>query len=110
RSSTGAFGSAKVRGTIQSFRPDGILRDLGVSSHQLDDDARGFTFRPGARLDMRMAAGLGVTAADVLNTWTAERLADAFADLADERHARRLGRASVKRRATAPFTTQDDRA
>jgi 16S rRNA (cytosine1402-N4)-methyltransferase len=57
---------------------------------------------------MRMAAGLGVTAADVLNTWTAERLADAFADLADERHARRLGRVIVKRRATAAFATSDD--
>jgi len=107
RYSTGPFGSAKVLGTIQSFRPDRILLDLGVSSHQLDDDGRGFTFRPGARLDMRMA-GLGVTAADVLNTWTAERLADAFADLADERHARRLGRVIVKRRATAAFATSDD--
>jgi len=107
RYSTGPFGSAKVLGTIQSFRPD-LLLDLGVSSHQLDDDGRGFTFRPGARLDMRMAAGLGVTAADVLNTWTAERLADAFADLADERHARRLGRVIVKRRATAAFATSDD--
>ena len=108
RYSTGPFGSAKVLGTIQSFRPDRILLDLGVSSHQLDDDGRGFTFRPGARLDMRMAAGLGVTAADVLNTWPAERLGDAFAGLGDERHARRLGRAIVKRRATAPFTTSDD--
>ena len=108
RYSTGLFGSAKVLGTIQTFRPDRILLDLGVSSHQLDDDARGFTFRPGARLDMRMAAGLGVTAADVLNTWPAERLADAFAGLADERHARRLGRVIVKRRATAPFATSDD--
>ncbi len=108
RYSTGPFGSAKVLGTIQSFRPDRILLDLGVSSHQLDDDGRGFTFRPGARLDMRMAAGLGVTAADVLNTWTGERLADAFADLADERHARHLGRVIVKRRATAAFATSDD--
>jgi len=44
----------------------------------------------------------------VLNTWPAERLADAFAQLADERHARRLGRVIVKRRATAPFATSDD--
>ena len=108
RYSTGPFGSAKVLGTIQTFQPDRILLDLGVSSHQLDDDDRGFTFRPGARLDMRMAAGLGVTAADVLNTWPADRLADAFKDLADERHARRLGRVVVKRRASAPFATSDD--
>src|SRR5207244_12400098 len=83
RYSTGPFGSAKVLGTIQAFRPDRILLDLGVSSAQLDTDARGFTFRPGAPLDMRMAAGLGVTAADILNTWPAGRLADGFAELAD---------------------------
>ena len=79
RYSTGPFGSAKVLGTIETFRPDRILLDLGVSSHQLDTDTRGFTFRPGAPLDMRMAAGRGVTAADILNTWPAERLAAAFA-------------------------------
>jgi 16S rRNA (cytosine1402-N4)-methyltransferase len=108
RYSTGAFGSAKVLGTIETFRPDRILLDLGVSSHQLDTDGRGFTFRPGAPLDMRMAAGHGVTAADVLNTWPEGRLADAFKDLADEPRARRLGRAIVRRRATAPFATSDD--
>jgi 16S rRNA (cytosine1402-N4)-methyltransferase len=108
RYSTGPFGSTKVLGTIQAFRPDRILLDLGVSSHQLDTDARGFTFRLGASLDMRMAAGQGVTAADVLNTWPAERLADAFVTLADEPRARRLARAIVRRRATAPFATSDD--
>ena len=108
RYSTGPFGSAKVLGTIETFRPDRILLDLGVSSHQLDTDARGFTFRPGAPLDMRMAPGRGVTAADVLNTWPAERLADAFAELADERQARKLARVIVRRRGTAPFATSDD--
>jgi len=108
RYSTGAFGTAKVLGTIETFRPDRILLDLGVSSHQLDTDARGFTFRPGAPLDMRMAAGRGVTAADILNTWPAERLAEAFADLADEPRARKLSRVLVQRRARAPFGTSDD--
>ncbi|HVH10178.1 MAG TPA: 16S rRNA (cytosine(1402)-N(4))-methyltransferase RsmH [Gemmatimonadales bacterium] len=108
RYSTGPFGSAKVLGTIETFRPDRILLDLGVSSHQLDADARGFTFRPGAPLDMRMAAGRGVTAADVLNTWPAEQLASAFAALADEPRARKLARVMEKRRATAPFATNDD--
>jgi 16S rRNA (cytosine1402-N4)-methyltransferase len=108
RYSTGPFGSAKVLGTIQAFRPDRILLDLGVSSYQLDTDARGFTFRPGAPLDMRMAAGHGVTAADILNTWPDARLAEAFAELADEPRARRLARAIVKRRANAAFATSDD--
>jgi len=108
RYSTGPFGSAKVLGTIETFRPDRILLDLGVSSHQLDQAGRGFTFRPGALLDMRMAAGRGVTAADLLNTWPAERLATCFADLADEPKARKLARVIVRRRANAPFRTSDD--
>jgi 16S rRNA (cytosine1402-N4)-methyltransferase len=109
RYSTGAFGSAKVLGTIQTFRPDRILLDLGVSSHQIDSFDRGFSFRPGALLDMRMS-GEGFTAADVLNTWPPERLAAAFSDLADERPAaaRRLARVTIRRRAHAPFTTSDD--
>ena len=107
RYSTGPFGSAKVLGSIETFRPDRILLDLGVSSHQLDTADRGFTFRPGAPLDMRMAAGRGVTAADILNTWPVERLAQTFAELADERRAKQLGRAIVRRRATAAFATSD---
>jgi 16S rRNA (cytosine1402-N4)-methyltransferase len=105
---TGPFASAKVLGSIATFAPDRILLDLGVSSHQLDTDARGFTFRPGAPLDMRMAPGHGVTAADLLNTWPATRLATAFADLADEPRATQLARVVVKRRGNAPFQTSDD--
>ena len=109
RYSTGPFASAKVLGTIQTFHPDRILLDLGVSSHQLDTLERGFTFRPGAPLDMRMG-GEGVTAADVLNTWPAERLATCFIELADERpaRARRLGQTIVRRRERAGFATSDD--
>jgi 16S rRNA (cytosine1402-N4)-methyltransferase len=108
RYAAGPFGSAPVLDAIGDFRPDRILLDLGVSSHQLDTAARGFTFRPGAPLDMRMAAGRGATAADLLNTWPAERLAACFADLADERKARRLAQVIVRRRANAAFRTSDD--
>jgi len=108
RYAVGPFGSAPVLDAIGTFQPDRILLDLGVSSHQLDTAARGFTFRPGAPLDMRMAAGCGATAADLLNTWPAERLAACFADLADERKARRLAQVVVRRRANAAFQTSDD--
>src|SRR2546427_11804242 len=78
--------------TLFRSRPDRILLDLGVSSHQLDTTERGFSFRPGAPLDMRMAGGRGITAADLLNTWPVERLAQDFAQLADrsEEHTSEL--------------------
>jgi len=106
---TGAFGSREVLDAIAAFHPDRILLDLGVSSHQIDNDERGFTFRPGAPLDMRMSAE-GATAADILNTWTDDDLSAAFVDLADEQPgaARRLGRGIVRRRERAPFATSDD--
>ena len=109
RYSTGPFASGKVLGTIQTFKPDRILLDLGVSSHQIDTLERGFTFRPGAPLDMRMGPG-GLTAADVLNTWTDAQLAECFRELADERpaRARRLAATIVRRRLREPFKTSDD--
>jgi 16S rRNA (cytosine1402-N4)-methyltransferase len=86
---------------------DLVLLDLGVSSHQLDAEARGFSFRPGVALDMRMAQ-VGPTAATLLNTVDRETLAGWFRDGADEPRARRLADAIVRRRARAPFATSDD--
>ncbi len=105
---TGSFASQKVLTAVQGFRPDRVLLDLGVSSHQIDAAERGFTFRPGAPLDMRMTAGQGVCAADLLNTWPAERLAVCFADFADEPRAKTLAREVVRRRGRTPFATSDD--
>jgi 16S rRNA (cytosine1402-N4)-methyltransferase len=92
---------------VQRFHPDLVLLDLGVSSRQLDEDALGFSFRPGATLDMRMS-GAGDSAADVLNTWDEDDLARAFADWGDERRARPLAREVVRRRGRAEFATSDD--
>jgi 16S rRNA (cytosine1402-N4)-methyltransferase len=102
------FASAEVLAAVRAFRPDRILLDLGVSSHQLDAAARGFTFRPGAPLDMRMTPARGPSAADVLNSWPEARLAAAFADDADEPRARALARVVVRRRARGPFLVSDD--
>ena len=102
------FASAEVLAAVRALRPDRILLDLGVSSHQLDAAARGFTFRPGAPLDMRMTPARGPSAADVLNSWPETRLAAAFADDADEPRARTLARVVVRRRARGPFLVSDD--
>jgi 16S rRNA (cytosine1402-N4)-methyltransferase len=102
------FASAEAVAAVSAFRPDRILLDLGVSSRQLDVAGRGFTFRPGAPLDMRMSPGEGSSAADLLNTWPEARLAESFARDADEPRARRLARAVVRRRLRAPFATSDD--
>src|SRR6266480_7678358 len=99
-----SFAAPSAVSAIQAFHPDRILLDLGVSSHQIDTLERGFTFRPGAPLDMRMQGlGAGVTARDVLNTWPVERLAAVFKDNADERRGRALAREVVRRRLNAPF-------
>lgn len=86
---------------------DGALLDLGVSSHQVDQDRRGFTFREGAPLDMRMTPE-GPTAADLLNTASEEELARIFREYGEERRARALAREIVRRRETAPLATSDD--
>ena len=109
----GSFGDPAVLAAIQSFKPDRILLDLGVSSHQIDSDERGFTFRPGAPLDMRMT-GSGkretgnVNARDILNTWPVERLTTVFTEYADERRGRALAKEIVRRRLNAPFAVSDD--
>ncbi|HEU4648935.1 MAG TPA: 16S rRNA (cytosine(1402)-N(4))-methyltransferase RsmH [Gemmatimonadales bacterium] len=90
-----------------AFRPNLVLLDLGVSSRQLDQAERGFSFRPGAPLDMRMAAS-GPDAAALLNTAEAARLARIFAEYGDEPKARRLAREVVQRRTRQPFATSDD--
>ena len=92
---------------LVSARFDGILLDLGVSSHQFDDARRGFTFREGAPLDMRMGDD-GRTAADLLQHESERDLTRIFREYGDEPRAGRLAREIVRRRANAPFATSDD--
>lgn len=85
----------------------GALLDLGISSHQVDEDRRGFTFRAGAPLDMRMGAD-GPSAADLLNEAPQEELARIFYEYGEERRSRALARTVVARRSDTPFRTSDD--
>ena len=83
---------------------DGIVFDLGVSSFQLDDGARGFSFRHDGPLDMRMARH-GPTAADLVNTLPEAELADTLYQFGEERASRRIAKAILAARAEAPITT-----
>ena len=87
---------------------DGILADLGVSSHHLDDETRGFSFRFDGDLDMRMNNRAGKTAADILNTYTEERLADVFYLYGELKFARRIASAIVKKRSVSSFKSIPD--
>ena len=87
---------------------DGLLADLGVSSHHFDDATRGFSFRFDAPLDMRMNKRAGQTAADVLNSYGEQQLADVFYLFGELKPASRLASAVVKARASQPLLTTGD--
>lgn len=85
------------------LRFDGVLFDLGVSSPQLDDAARGFSFMQDGPLDMRMSPGSGPSAADIVNQATERELVRIFRDYGEERFAGRIARAIVADRQAQPF-------
>ena len=87
---------------------DGILADLGVSSHHFDDETRGFSFRFNAPLDMRMNKRAGKTAADILNNYSEEQLADVFYLYGELRNARRIAAAIAKARQEKPINMTSD--
>ena len=101
------YASPAALQAVSQFRPGFILLDLGVSSRQLDDPALGFTFRPGAPLDMRMDRA-GPTAADLLNQLPERELEGILREWGDEPRARAMAAGIVRRRARAPFTISDD--
>lgn len=87
---------------------DGLIADLGVSSHHFDDAERGFSFRFDAPLDMRMNRREGVTAAELLNTLPEEPMANMFYLYGELKNSRRLAAAIVKARAAKPIATTQD--
>ena len=87
---------------------DGVLADLGVSSHHFDAEERGFSFRFDAPLDMRMNGRAGQTAADLVNQYGEEELAHIFYLYGELKHSRRIAAALVKARSAAPLLTTGD--
>ena len=87
---------------------DAVLADLGVSSHHLDEAERGFSFRFDGQLDMRMNKRAGMTAAEVVNTYPEERLADIFYLYGELKNSRKLASAIVKARANKQIVTIGD--
>ncbi|MBI3039042.1 16S rRNA (cytosine(1402)-N(4))-methyltransferase RsmH [bacterium] len=89
---------------------DGFLLDLGVSSHQLDTPGRGFSFRLSGPLDMRMDPANSLTAADIVNTWSEDRLVGIFFSFGEERFSKRIAREIVAQRKIKAFETTEELA
>jgi len=89
-------------------RVDGVLLDLGVSSLQLDETDRGFSYSRNADLDMRMDQSTGQTAADVLNTYPAGELIRVLRDFGEERFAKRIVSSIIRRRERQPLRTSEE--
>jgi 16S rRNA (cytosine1402-N4)-methyltransferase len=87
---------------------DGIMADLGISSHQIDEKGRGFAHRFNGPLDMRMSKGTALTAADILNQYPMEKLRDLFKHLGEIKHAGALAKDILDFRASQPIQTTDD--
>jgi 16S rRNA (cytosine1402-N4)-methyltransferase len=103
------FADAADAAGIAEGTLSGVLLDLGISSHQIDEERRGFTFRDGAPLDMRMSGGSGeISAADLLNESSEEDLANIFYRYGEERRSRRLARILVEMRERAPLRSSGE--
>ncbi len=104
-----------IRGNFRNFpdllkeigvgKFDGIIADIGVSTRQLSDASKGFSFQKDGPLDLRMDPDAPITAADLINTMSEEELIRIFIDYGEEPHARRIARAIVKHRAAQPIRT-----
>jgi 16S rRNA (cytosine1402-N4)-methyltransferase len=99
----GDFGVVLPQLAANGVRADAILLDLGVSSMQLDRPERGFSYAADAPLDMRMDPTQDVSACDVVNTWSERDLTTIFRRYGEERYAKQITRAIVRRRREQPF-------
>jgi len=97
--------TAEILDKLEIEKVDGLLYDLGVSSPQLDEIERGFSYMGDAPLDMRMDSGESVKASDIVNSSSEDRLNRIFWDYGEERYARRISAAIIKYRAEKPIET-----
>jgi 16S rRNA (cytosine1402-N4)-methyltransferase len=104
RSMHGAFAGCLERLLEAGVEADAVLMDLGVSSMQLDQPARGFSYAQDAPLDMRMDTSAEMTAADIVNDWDEVDLSGIFWRFGEERYSRQIAKAIVARRERAPYT------
>src|SRR5205814_8822535 len=103
------FATCDVVASANDFVPvDGVLLDLGLSSIQLADEERGFSFRSRGPLDMRADPDGRTTAADLVNSWAEKDLRRVFAEYGEEPEAARVAGAIVRRRVKTPFGAADD--
>ncbi len=94
-----------VLSSAKEEKVDGILVDIGVSSHQIDDSKRGFSFRADARLDMRMDTSKNFSAFDVVNGYSEEKLTQVIRDFGEEKFAKSIARHIVKERENGDIET-----
>ena len=87
---------------------DGILMDIGVSSKQLDDPDRGFSYRYDVKLDMRMNTEQKISAYDVVNTYSEEQLSKIIFEYGEERHARKIAKLIIEERKSSPIEKTSD--
>ena len=100
----GDFSVVLTQLAANDVRADALLLDLGVSSMQIDQPERGFSYATDAPLDMRMDPSSEPSAQEIVNTWDERELATVFRRYGEERYARPIARAIVRRRATTPFS------
>ena len=101
---------ASILDTAGCSQVDGVLFDLGISSVQLDDAERGFSFQQEGPLDMRMSPSKGMTAAELVNTLPEKELANVIYEFGEERLSRRIAKGIVRQRAISPFRTTSELA
>ena len=89
----------------QSFAFDGIIADLGVSSHQLDSKDRGFSFKKDAELDMRMDQSSGISAKDWINTAAEDEISDVIWKYGEESYSRKIAKAIIEQRSIRPISS-----